>query len=128
MPGIPAIIWHALRRRCVVCGRGHVMHGWLTAATACPDCGFHYERSEHGYQVGSYTVNICLTLVTVTLGIVAAVALTWPDTNWTMVTIAGAILAAVMPIAIFPWSKSLFLAIDAILRPPAAHDFERPAA
>jgi hypothetical protein len=57
---------------------------------------------------------------------VAAIALTWPDTNWTVVTVAAAVLAAGMPLAIFPWSKSLYLVIDAILRPPSPEDFDRP--
>jgi uncharacterized protein (DUF983 family) len=100
------------------------MKSWLREASTCPDCGFHYERSESGYQVGSYAVNICLTLLTITLGVVATVALSWPDTNWSAVTIAAATLACVMPLAIFPWSKSLYLVIDAILRPPSPEDFE----
>lgn len=102
------------------------MRSWLVAESNCSHCGLRYERSEQGYQVGSYAVNISLTLATITVGIAAAVAITWPATNWTLVTVVAALLAALMPIAIFPWSKALYLAIDATFRPPSPEDFDPP--
>jgi hypothetical protein len=73
------------------------------------------------------TVNTCVTLTAVTVGIALAIWLEWPSPNWKAITIAGVIAAIVLPLAIFPWTKTFYLAIDVIFRPPSEEDFTAPA-
>ena len=82
----------ALRLRCPNCGQGGLFTSWLRMRERCPACGLKLERGEEGYPVGSYMFNIVA---------------------------AELIFAA--PFAIFPFSKTLFLAFDLLFR-PATHD------
>lgn len=125
MNGIKAL-GRALRLRCPVCGTAPVMQSWLRARTHCSSCHFRFNRSESGYEVGSLAVNTSLTLVLLTLGIAGAVALGWPEPNWNAITIGMVVSALALPVAIFPFSKTLYLALDVSFRPPAAADFTVP--
>ncbi len=102
------------------------MQGWFRAYAHCPNCRFRFNRSESGYEVGSLAVNTSLTLVLLTGAIVAAVALTWPTPPWDAISIGMVIAALTVPVAIFPWSKTLYLALDVSFRPPAPSDFTAP--
>src|SRR5262249_10140721 len=122
MSSARTIWWRALRLRCVACGRRPVLITWLREAPACPYCGFRSQREE-GYWVGSYTVNLCTTLTLITVGIAGAVWWQWPTPNWSAITIGSAVACVVLPFLIFPWTKTLFLALDVIFHPPEEEDF-----
>lgn len=105
------------------------MQSWFRARSSCPSCHFRFNRSESGYEVGSLAVNTSLTLATLVVGIPLAIWLSWPDPNYDAITIGTVALALVMPFLIFPWSKTLYLALDVSFRTPAEADFtERPPA
>jgi hypothetical protein len=36
------------------------------------------------------------------------------------------VVAIVLPFALFPWTKTLYLALDVIFRPPTEEDFAAP--
>ncbi|MEP6589894.1 MAG: DUF983 domain-containing protein [Gemmatimonadota bacterium] len=99
------------------------MQSWFRATHHCAACGFRFDRSESGYEVGSLAVNTSLTLVLLVAGILASVTLGWPTPNWQAITIAMVLAALALPVVIFPWSKALYLALDVSFRPPAPGDF-----
>ena len=113
----------ALRLRCIVCGKAPIMASWFRAHATCPNCGFRNDRSESGYEVGSLAVNTALTLVFLLVGIVGAVWLGWPDPNWDAITIGTVVAALALPFLLFPWTKSLYLALDVSWRRPRPEDF-----
>ncbi|HEX3927294.1 MAG TPA: DUF983 domain-containing protein [Gemmatimonadales bacterium] len=121
------IFGRALLLRCVACGGHPVLVSWFREAPNCPRCGFRLDRAEDGYWLGSYNVNLCLTLFLLVLLMVAAIMLTWPHPPWTMITWGSVAAAIVIPFAIFPWTKTLYLAVDVIFRPPEEQDFIAPA-
>jgi hypothetical protein len=51
---------------------------------------------------------------------------TWPSPPWRFFQIGTIVLMAVSPFAFFPFSKTLFLAFDLWVRPPAEEDFILP--
>ena len=51
------ITGRALRRRCPNCGGGGVWTSWLKMREACPTCGLHFERGEHGFVPRTYAVD-----------------------------------------------------------------------
>ncbi len=120
--------WTHLRRalllRCPNCGGGPIFRRWITAVEACPDCHLKLDRGETDYFIGGYTVNFVVAEFTIAAGAVAAVFLTWPEVPWN--TIKWALIAFMIPFPIFtyPWSKSLWLAIDLIFRPLTLLDIE----
>ncbi|MES2304730.1 MAG: DUF983 domain-containing protein [Gemmatimonadota bacterium] len=128
MNGLRAL-GRALRLRCPVCGKAPVMASWFKARRACSSCGFHFDRFESGYEVGSLAVNTAVTLVSLVVGIPAAIALSWPSPNYEAITIGTVIVAVLLPFVLFPWSKTLYLALDVSFRVPTDDDFTaRPPA
>lgn len=105
------------------------MTSWFKARTSCLACGFHFDRFESGYEVGSLAVNTSLTLLVLVIGIPTLIALSWPTPNYDAITIATVVVAVLFPFAFFPWSKTLYLALDVSFRVPTDADFTaRPPA
>ncbi len=81
-------------------------------------CGLALERGEEGYQVGAYMINIGATLLLFVLGFLGALLATWPSPPWALITYVGAALMVAFPIFFYPYSKTLFLGFDILIRPP----------
>jgi uncharacterized protein (DUF983 family) len=104
-------------KHCPRCGSGHLFRRWFSMVPDCPRCGLHFER-EPGYWVGAIAVNTI-----VVGGIFAAVltitmALTVPDIPWVSLLMAVVPLMTLGPLVVYPFSKTLWLAVDlAFLQP-----------
>ncbi len=120
------ILWRALTLRCVVCGGRPVLLSWFRESPSCPVCGFRLDRSEPGYWLGSYNVNLGVTLLVVTVAIVVAIAVEWPSPHWQAITVGAVITAVVLPVVLFPFTKTLYLALDVLFRPPEEAEFRLP--
>lgn len=48
---------------------------------------------------------------------IGAAWLTWPDVPWTAILISTMTLNLVVPLFFYPWSKTLFVALDLSVRP-----------
>lgn len=111
------LLGRAFRLRCPNCGVGGLFPRWLRMTAVCRSCGLVFERGEQGYLVGAYMFNIAVAeLVWLTIMVGLAVA-TWPSPPWDLLLWGGAALMVAMPLLFYPFSKTLFLAIDLILRP-----------
>ena len=51
---------------------------------------------------------------------------TWPSPPWGIFQITTAAIMVIFPILFFPYSKTLFLAFDLLVRPPTDEDFVVP--
>lgn len=127
LPSTRRLFTRALRLRCPVCGGRPVILNWLTVASSCPVCGFDLDRDEPGYWVGSYTVNLFLTEAAFVLVFVGGMFVTWPAVPWTGLGVLAVAVAIGTPIAFFPHSKLLYLAIDLAFRPLDPDDLVTPA-
>ena len=111
------LVGRALLLRCPDCGGRGLFASWFRMKDACPACGLRLNRGERGYQVGSYMLNIIaaeLIFMAVFLGILFA---TWPTPPWTVLQYGGALLMVLAPLALYPFTKTLFLAMDLAVRP-----------
>jgi uncharacterized protein (DUF983 family) len=115
-----------MQLRCPACGGRPVLLSWFTVTASCPVCGLHMDRDEPGYWVGSYTLNLFLTEGAFALALGVGMLATWPRVPWTLLTVICAGLACVVPVAVFPHTKLLYLAIDLAFRPPEPRDLETP--
>jgi uncharacterized protein (DUF983 family) len=111
-------ISRALIRRCPNCGQRGVFKSWGTMVDQCPTCLLTYEREE-GYWLGAVLIN-----TTFTIGLFAAVMITWalaswPDPPWTAMTATGIVINLVVPLVFYPVSKTLWVALETTLHPPA---------
>ena len=100
---------------------------WLRMCPSCPTCGLRFDREpEGGYWIGSYTINLMLTEAVFGVFFVAALLITWPEPPWGALLYSDAILMVVMPFVFFPFTKTLFIAVDLTFRPYEPGDFAEP--
>jgi uncharacterized protein (DUF983 family) len=112
-----------VRLRCPICGVGPLFHGWFAMHERCGNCGFRFER-ESGYFLGSiylnYAVMVALALA---LHFLLAEQLEWslgPELAVLTPVVAAAALA------LFRWSRALWLAFDVAFDPPEPSEFSSP--
>ena len=89
-------------------------------------CGLGLERGEQGYWLGAYFFNLMAVETLFTVWVVGFLAWTWPSPPWGVFQIWTVVLMLVSPFAFFPFSKTLFLAFDLLIRPPTEEDFSAP--
>ncbi len=77
----------------------------------CPTCGLAFER-ESGFHLGAIAINISLVSVLFVVYLVAGFVLTSPDPPIVPLTIGGLLIAGVLPIVLYPFSKTVWLAIS----------------
>ena len=127
-PRLRDLYLRALRLRCPACGGGPVFVTRFRMCPNCPDCGLHFDREpEGGYWVGSYTINLMATEAVFAAVLVGTLVLTWPTPPWDALAWGDAVLMLTFPVVFFPWSKTLFIAIDLTFRPDEPHDYEAPS-
>jgi uncharacterized protein (DUF983 family) len=127
MPAISRRFARAIRLKCPLCGGGPVFVSWLKMCPSCPSCGLRFDREpEGGYWVGSYSINLFVTEVVFATAFVGALVATWPTPPWDAIIWSDLTLMVLFPIFFFPWSKTLFIAVDLTFRPSEPGDFEQP--
>ena len=107
----------ALMLRCPNCGGRGLFRSWLRMRETCPTCALALDRGERGYHVGSYMLNIIaaeLIFMALFLGVLAA---TWPEPPWDLLQYGGAAMMVLAPVLLYPFTKTVFLAIDLVVRP-----------
>jgi len=118
-------VGRALRRRCPRCGSGSIFAGYTRLRDRCPACGLRFERQE-GYWVGAMAVNTAVTIAVYAVTFVSAIVLTWPDPPWVPIAVGTVALNAVFPIVFYPWSKTLWMALDLTVHPAEDDEISLP--
>ncbi len=112
-------------RRCAVCGEGHLFRHWVQMVPRCPRCGFTFLRAP-GQWLGSWFLNICVAQSAVVLILVVSVGFTWPDPPMVVIATAAGVAAVGVPFLFFPYSRTLWVAIDLVMEPLAFDDGVAP--
>ena len=112
-----AVFGRALRRRCPYCGGGGLFRawGWFDLREVCPTCGTRFER-EHGYFLGATALNLVIPEFAA-FGILVAFWLTG-DRSLLALEVAALVPMLLLPVLFFPWSRTLWMALDLQLHPP----------
>lgn len=82
----------------------------------CPHCGLVFGRLP-GHWLGSWFLNICVVQLVVVMILAIGVAVTWPDPPMWNIGLATALSALLVPFLFFPYSRTLWSAIDLAMRP-----------
>jgi uncharacterized protein (DUF983 family) len=90
----------------------------------CSACSLRYDRGEHDYFIGAYTINLIIAELAVAAGLVIGILVTWPDVPWDLLTWVLLPLAIIVPLVMFPFSRALWLAIDLVYQPARETDFD----
>jgi uncharacterized protein (DUF983 family) len=118
------MLGRGLLKRCPICGSGKLFTGWFRMKERCPRCGYRFEREE-GFFLGAYVINLGVTEGLVLLGgIVPCIILlaTDPEASVIPVLIVSLVLAVIAPMVFYPFSRTLWSAIDLIIRPQGAKE------
>lgn len=75
-----------------------------------------FERGE-GFMLGVMAINIGLCSAVFIVYLVGAMTLTWPDPPIAPLTVAGILLLLAAPFVLYPWSKTIWAALDLFMRP-----------
>jgi len=89
---------------------------WVTMLAHCPRCGHRFER-DPGYWLGAVIVNTAVTFalfIAMGLGMILA---TWPNVPWTTVLIVTLVLNGLFPLFFYPFSRTIWVALDLAVRP-----------
>lgn len=110
------LLWRGLLKRCPNCGHGRLFEKWFTMLEHCPGCGLKFERVE-GQWIGAIAMNMIFTEALIgAIGLVMTIAL-WPDPPWVLIAVLTAIAAVAFPLFFYPFSKTVWVAIDLRMRP-----------
>ena len=118
------LLGRALLRRCPRCGGRGLFTRWFTMAERCPRCGMRFEREE-GFFLGAYVVNFGVTESLLLVLLMAYVLLQANDSDGVPVlpVVVAAVAAAVlMPLAFYPLSRTIWVAVELVMRPLEADE------
>jgi uncharacterized protein (DUF983 family) len=110
------LIVRGLLHECPVCGKHGVIVRWFGLVDRCPTCSFKFERVE-GHHVGYLGLNVIVTFTTTFLVLLIGSVLMAPDIEPVPLLVAAIIPAVILPIVFLPSSRTLWTAIDLIMRP-----------
>jgi len=113
----------ALLLRCPNCGSGGLFASWFKLRPACAGCGLVLEREE-GYFLGAMMFNLVAAETLFVLVLVGVILWTWPEPPWDALWIGGMAGMVLFPLALYPVSKTLWLAFDLMFRPTQRRDFQ----
>ena len=102
-----------------MCGTGKVFRSYFDMAGRCSHCGYSFER-ESGYWVGALIVNIALAEIWFALFSACVIIATAPDVAWQPLLVVALITNIVLPIVFYPFSKTLWMALDLYFHPDKA--------
>lgn len=111
-----SVLRRGFAKRCPVCGQGHLFRHWLRMAPVCPRCGLRFRRVP-GHWLGSWFLNVCVVQTVVVLVLLIGVAATYPDSPMLLLTILTVLAAVLTPLVFFPFSRTIWTAIDVAMRP-----------
>ena len=90
---------------------------FLRMRSRCPNCELELDRGESDYFYGAYLLNFVAAELVPVFVFVVALVVTWPSPPWNLLTVITVALAIIAPIALYPTTRSVWLALDLILRP-----------
>ena len=121
---IARLLGRALILRCPNCGKGPVLEHWFKLRVRCGNCGLRLERGEHDYLSGSILFSYALVTLVFAITLVTVLVSTWPNVPWEILGWGLPLLIAVLVVALFPFSKLIWLAFDLMLRPVTPEELE----
>ena len=111
------LYWRAVRLKCPHCGGGPVVASWFRLHPRCATCGLRTERGEEDFFLGSMMFNIILSEGLFVVFVIGLIVVRWPDVPWDFLQTWAIGLMVAAPFLVFPWTKTMWLASDILIRP-----------
>ena len=96
-----------------------VFDGYFALGEQCPTCGVTFEREEW-YFLGGYALNLVVAeFVGLALAIVLLFKTALRELERIWQEVIAVLLAVAFPLILFPFSRTVWIALDRALHPPA---------
>jgi len=76
--------------------------------------------------MGAGCLNLVVAELVFAFGLLGVLLVTWPNPPWNAMLWGGIPLMLITPIAFFPLSRTLWIALDLVFRPVEPHDEGAP--
>jgi hypothetical protein len=104
-----------------VCGEWAIFAGYFRLKQACPRCGLRFERLD-GQWSGDIGINTIVTFTLLYIVLLGGALVMRGAINVAALAGAAAAVALVFPVLFVPVAKTLWLAVDLVMRPVAADE------
>ena len=120
-PSFARMLRRGVTLRCPWCGaRRTFIRKWFGKYDRCRTCGIRWRREE-GFELGAVTINTVLTFIVLTAAMTIGFIRTSPEIPVLPMVLSLVGVAILMPIVIYPFTFTIWLALDlAVHRPDAA--------
>jgi uncharacterized protein (DUF983 family) len=102
--------------RCPVCGSRHLFRRWFSMVDRCPTCSLHFERVD-GHWIGAIGVNTVAVMGLMLIVLFSVTMVSFPDPPPRALIFIEVAIAALGPLVFFPASRTLWSAMDLLMRP-----------
>lgn len=92
-------------------------------AERCHRCRFIFERIE-GHWLGAIGINTIVTFGALATWVIGALVVTAPDPPTLALTLGNIAVAGLVPLVFYPFSRTLWTAVDVAMRPLEAHEVD----
>lgn len=116
VPPTGTLVRRALALGCPLCGHRPIFRRWFSMDERCGGCGLRFERVV-GQWFGSLTLNTIVSFGALLVVVLGSFLVSWPEAPPVGSLVAGLAIALLLPVAFFPWSRTLWLAFDLRIRP-----------
>jgi uncharacterized protein (DUF983 family) len=108
--------------KCPWCGSWRTfLRGWFRRYPRCRTCGVQWRREE-GFELGAVTVNTIVTFGALTIFMIVGFVMTVPDVPVLPFVLGLMAVGVLMPILIYPFTYTIWLAFDLTVHPPDAKE------
>ena len=122
-PSRARIFWRGLTARCPICGSAKIVRRYFSLVPRCPRCGLRFSRLE-GHWSGDIGINTIVTFSLLYGVLLGGTLAMWGDVNIAALAITAGVVTVVFPIAFIPVAKTLWTAIDCMMRPVSADEID----
>lgn len=92
-------------------------------AERCPNCGLTFGRFE-GQWIGAIGINTIASFFILMITIVISIAVTYPNSSVRALIALAIGVAVIMPVLLFPFSRTFWTAIDVSMTPLGPHEVD----
>ncbi len=109
--------------QCPACGNRGNFPRWFAMRDQCASCGLTFERIA-GHWTGAIGISIILSFPLLAIVLLGGLIATAPDFKVWPIIAAGLAVGVLFPILIFPLTRTLWTALDIMMRPLRADEVD----
>lgn len=114
---LPRLLARGVTLRCPLCGASGLFRRWFGLRDRCPRCHFPLEQRIEGHWLGSLGMNTIVSFGALFVTMIVGLVIAYPDGGLGPLLVVTVTVAVVVPLVFFPFSKTLWSAIDLAMRP-----------